>query len=80
MSVFFCLFVFFIRKDNNASKLLHMILVRTLKNNDDHKYVMKEWIGSDFFHLTNEMLANKSCADWIRNKENHFSFMEGEYQ
>jgi len=57
-----------------------MILVRTLQNNDDHKYAMKEWIGSDFFHLTNEMLANKSCADWIRNKANHFSFMEGEYQ
>jgi len=66
-----------LRKDHSAPKLLHTILVRSLQNNAFYKYVSKEWIGSDFFHLTNETLANKSCTDWIRSQENNLSFMEG---
>lgn len=77
--IYFSWWLLSIRKDNSEPKLLHMILVRNLESNFYHKYVPKEWIGSDFFHLTNETLANESCSDWIKTQENNVSFMEGEY-
>lgn len=69
-----------IRKVHSAPKLLHMILVRSLQNNSYQKYASKGWIGSDFFHLTNEKLANRSCRDWIKSQEKDLAFMKGEYQ
>ncbi|KAL9985293.1 hypothetical protein ACROYT_G007678 [Oculina patagonica] len=65
------------RKDHNASKMLQMIQVRSIQSNAYNKYVPKKWIGSDIFHLTSQVLANKSCSDWIKTQANKLPLMEG---
>lgn len=68
---------FFSRKDHSTSKMLQMILVRRIQSNAYNRYVPKEWIGSDIFHLTSQVLANKSCSDWIKTQANKLPLIEG---